>query len=105
MKRKQGKGRKGLAIAAGSTALEAFFLLRRSGKLIGFRTIVRCHRGHLFTTTWIPGVSFMALRLGPWRAQRCPVGKHWSIVRPVSPEKLSEAELADARSLRDTLLP
>jgi hypothetical protein len=99
------KRRRGLAIAGGMTALEALFLRRRSGKLLGLRTIVRCRRGHLFTTTWIPGASVKALRLGPWRVQRCPVGKHWSIVRPVGPEELSDAERADARSVRDTLLP
>jgi hypothetical protein len=102
---KPSKRRRGLAIAGGTTALEALFLRRRSGKLLGLRTIVRCRRGHLFTTTWIPGASVKALRLGPWRVQRCPVGKHWSIVRPVGPEELSDAERAGARSVRDTLLP
>lgn len=97
--------RKGVAIAGGATAVEAFFLLRRTGKLIGFRTIVRCHRGHLFTTTWIPGVSLKALRLGPWRIQRCPVGKHWSLVRLVKVAKLSDKEQEQAHSCRDTLLP
>lgn len=104
-KSKLAKGRKGIAIAGASTALEAFFLLRRGGKLIGLRTIVRCHRGHLFTTTWIPGVSLKALRLGPWRIQRCPVEKHWSLVRLVKVAKLSEKEQEQARSCRDTLLP
>jgi hypothetical protein len=96
---------KGLAIAGGSTALEAFFLLRRSGKLIGLKTIVRCHRGHLFTTTWIPGASVKALRLGPWRIQRCPVGKHWALVRLAKVAKLSAEEQERAHSCRDTLLP
>jgi hypothetical protein len=102
---KPSKRQTALAVAGGTTALEALFLRRRSGKLLGLRTIVRCHRGHLFTTTWIPGASVKALRLGPWRVQRCPVGKHWSVVRPVSPEKLSDAKRAEARSVRDTLLP
>src|ERR1700722_17024308 len=102
---KLSKRKRGLAVAGGATAREALFLRRRSGSLIGLRAIVRCHRGHLFTTTWIPGASVKALRLGPWRVQRCPVGKHWSIVRPVSPGELSEAERAEARSVRDTLLP
>jgi hypothetical protein len=92
-------------LAGGTTAAEAVFLRRRSGKLLGLRTIVRCQRGHLFTTTWIPGASVKALRLGPWRVQRCPVGKHWSIVRPVRPEELGDAERAEARAVRDTLLP
>ncbi|HEX3617001.1 MAG TPA: hypothetical protein VHU61_10715 [Solirubrobacteraceae bacterium] len=102
---KLSKRQRGLALGGGMTAIEALFLKRRSGKLLGLRTIVRCHRGHLFTTTWIPGASVKALRLGPLRVQRCPVGKHWSVVRPVEPMKLSETERADARAVRDTLLP
>lgn len=102
---KLGKRKRGIVVAGGVTALEALFLVRRSGKLLGLRTIVRCHRGHLFTTTWIPGASVKAVRLGPWRVQRCPVGRHWSVVRPVAPGDLSEHELADARAVRDTLLP
>ncbi|MGH2860063.1 MAG: hypothetical protein ACRDLT_01005 [Solirubrobacteraceae bacterium] len=102
---KLSKRHKGLAVAGGATAIEAWFLRRRSGSLVGLRTIVRCHRGHLFTTTWIPGASVKALRLGPWRVQRCPVGRHWSIVRPVQPTKLSETARAEARAVRDTLLP
>ncbi len=101
----QSKRRKGLAVAGGATVLEALFLRRRSGSLVGLRTIVRCHRGHLFTTTWIPGASVKALRLGPWRIQRCPAGKHWSIVTPVRPATLGDAERTEARSVRDTLLP
>ena len=102
---KLNKRNKGLAAAGGATALEALFLRRRTGSLIGLKTIVRCHSGHLFTTTWIPGASVKALRLGPWRLQRCPVGAHWSIVRPADPAKLSDEERAEARSVRDTLLP
>lgn len=99
------KRKKGLALAGGATVLEALFLRRRTGSVVGLKTIVRCQRGHLFTTTWIPGASVKALRLGPWRVQRCPVGKHWSVVRPVQVAKLSEDEREQARSLRDTLLP
>jgi hypothetical protein len=99
------KRHKRLALAGGTTALEAFFLRRRSGSLFGIKTIVRCQSGHLFTTTWIPGASVKAVRLGPWRIQRCPMGRHWSVIRPVQPAKLSDAERSEARSVRDTLLP
>lgn len=102
---KPSKRQRGLVLAGGMTAVEALFLRQRSGKLLGLRTLVRCRRGHLFTTTWIPGASVKALRLGPWRVQRCPVGKHWSVVRPVRPAELSDAQRAEARSVRDTLLP
>jgi hypothetical protein len=74
--------RRAIAFAVISTAIEAAFLHRRTGKLAG-RVEVRCRSGHRFTTLWIPGVSFTSLRLGPWRVQRCPVGKHWSIITPV----------------------
>ncbi len=98
-------GRKALILGGGVTLAEALFLRRRSGSLLGLRTIVRCHRGHLFTTTWIPGVSVKSLRLGPWRVQRCPVGHHWSIIRPVAAAKLSDAEREQARGRRDSRLP
>jgi hypothetical protein len=99
------KRHKGLAVAAGATILEALFLRRRSGSWLGLRTIVRCQRGHLFSTTWLPGASVKALRLGPWRIQRCPVGSHWSLVRPVRASELTESERSEARAARDTVLP
>lgn len=94
-----------MTVAGGLTAVEALVLRRRSGSLIGLKTIVRCHRGHLFTTVWIPGASVKSLRLGFWRLQRCPVGKHWSLVWPADVAKLSDADRKLARSRRDTLLP
>jgi len=44
---------------------------------------VRCAQGHVFTTTWSPLGSLTAIRLAGTRFQRCPVGHHWSLVRPV----------------------
>src|SRR5438034_11613097 len=58
---------------------------RRDGNLV-----VRCRKGHLFTTTWIPRASLKAIRYGWWRLQRCPVGKRWSVVNPVKENELSE---------------
>jgi len=46
-----------------------------------------------------------AVRLGPWRFQRCPVGKHWSLVTPVNMAELSEEDREFALSRRDTRLP
>jgi hypothetical protein len=77
-----GKRRRAIAIAAVSLVLEAAFLRVRTGKWAG-EVVVRCRDGHEFTITWIPGVSFTSLRLGPWRVRRCPVGRHWSVVTPV----------------------
>ena len=74
-------------------------------KLLGGKLIVRCRQGHLFTTFWLPGVSFKSIRLGWWRYQRCPVGGHWSLITPVRPSELNEAERAEARSHSDIPLP
>ena len=74
--------RRAIAFAAVSVVGESAFLRMRTGKWAG-KVDVRCRSGHTFTTTWIPGASLKAVRLGPWRVQRCPVGRHWSIVTPV----------------------
>jgi hypothetical protein len=66
---------------------------------------VRCRSGHLFTTIWIPGASFKSIRLGWWRLQRCPVGRHWSIVTPVNRSELAEAELRIAGANKDLRIP
>jgi hypothetical protein len=79
--------------------------LRARGLPLGGNVIVRCRRGHLFTTLWIPGVSIKALRLGWLRFQRCPVGHHWSVVTPVRPSELAGDELRLARATHDIRLP
>jgi hypothetical protein len=72
---------------------------------IGGNVIVRCRAGHLFTTIWIPAASVKSLRLGLWRVQRCPVGRHWSLVTPVKEADLTEAERRFAREHHDIPLP
>jgi hypothetical protein len=67
--------------------------------------IVRCRAGHLFTTIWIPGASLKSVRLGWWRFQRCPVGRHWTLVTPVRDSDLPEAERTAARQVRDARVP
>jgi hypothetical protein len=94
-----------MAGAAALTAAEAVFVAHRRGRLLAARTVVRCHRGHLFTTLWIPGVSFKSIRLGPWRVQRCPVGQHWALVWAADVSRLSPAELSTAAALRDGRIP
>jgi hypothetical protein len=79
--------------------------MKLRGYPIGGKLIVRCRHGHLFTTFWIPGVSLKAVRLGWWRYQRCPVGGHWSLITPVRPSELSEAEREEARTRSDIPLP
>ena len=73
---------------------------KRAGYAIPGRTAARCAKGHLFRTTWIEGGSLTMLRLGPLlRYGRCPVGHHWSTIRPVKEADLTEPErrmLADS---------
>jgi hypothetical protein len=70
-----------------------------------FDRIVKCRDGHLFTTTWVPLVSFKAVRLGGKRFQRCPIGHHWSLVVPVDETTLLPDELAEARRHHDLRIP
>lgn len=74
------------------------------GTLAG-NTIVRCRRGHLFTTMWVPFASFKSIRLGPWRYQYCPVGRHWSLIRPVRTDDLTPEERAQAEAVKDIRVP
>jgi hypothetical protein len=97
--------RRALAVAGSLVAVEAGLVWSRRGFLFGAETTVRCRAGHLFTTTWIPGISLKALRLGWWRLQRCPVGQHWTVVTPVRAEELTPEERQQAASHRDLRLP
>jgi hypothetical protein len=67
--------------------------------------VVRCRDGHLFTTVWIPGFSFKAIRLGPIRLQYCPVGGHWTAVRYIPENELTDAERVLAAQFHDSDLP
>lgn len=75
------------------------------GYPLGGRVAVRCRQGHVFRTLWIPGVSFKALRLGWWRAQRCPVGHHWSLVTPIRERELGRRERRAAAAHSDLPIP
>jgi len=79
--------------------------MRLRGYRMGRNVVVRCRRGHLFTTIWLPLASIKSIRFGWWRLQRCPVGRHWSPVTPVRESELTEAELRSARTHRDIRLP
>jgi hypothetical protein len=80
-------------------------VLALRGYRFGANTVVRCREGHLFTTIWIPGASLKALRLGLWRFQRCPVGNHWSLVRPVRKSELTDDQLRAAHEHKDVRIP
>jgi hypothetical protein len=77
----------------------------RRGYSFGRNAVVRCQRGHLFTTVWIPGASVKSLRLGPWRIQWCPVGRHVALVHPVKAADLTNAEREFAAEHHDVLVP
>lgn len=79
--------------------------MRLRGYPIGGNVVVRCRQGHLFTTIWVPGASLKSLRLGWWRYQRCPVGKHWSIVTPVKESDLTDEDRRIAADNRDIRIP
>jgi hypothetical protein len=78
---------------------------RALGYPVAGRVVVRCRQGHLFTTIWIPGASLKSLRLGWWRVQRCPVGQHLSIVKPVRESKLTKSERRAAENNKDFAIP
>jgi ABC-type sugar transport system substrate-binding protein len=91
-----------LAVAAGACA--AFTLAARAaGYKLGLNTPVRCRDGHVFRTVWLPGVNLKALDLGIARVQRCPVGRHWSLVTPVRDRDLSPGDRQ--RAPHDVWLP
>lgn len=90
MRRMRVSPRKALVIASVLLGIEAVTVGRRRGFLVGLNTVVKCRRGHLFTTWWIPGASIKAVRLGWWRLQYCPIGRHLSLVTPISTTRLSQ---------------
>lgn len=79
-----------MAVAIGVVAFT--LLARRLGYRLGGNVVVRCRRGHLFTTLWIPGIKLTGLDLVIARWQHCPVGRHWSLVTPVRDTDLTEQE-------------
>jgi hypothetical protein len=101
------KRKRGLIILGGVLTSYAVgtFLARRRGYAFGRNVPVRCNQGHLSTTTWIPGASLKALRLGFWRLQWCPVGRHVALVHPVKDADLTEDERQFATAHRDTRVP
>jgi hypothetical protein len=93
-----------ITIAVVGAGVEMAALWLRAHRL-GGNVVVRCRKGHLFTTIWIPGGSLKSLRLGWWRFQRCPVGEHWSLVTPVKESELTDDERRLASEHRDIRIP
>lgn len=80
-------------------------IARWLGYKVGGNTVVRCRKGHLFTTLWIPGVKLKAIDLGIARIQHCPVGNHWTLVLPVREADLTDDERRVAAEHRDIRIP
>ena len=98
------KRRKGITLGVISLVAEIFVLWTR-GYGLGGNVTVRCRGGHVFTTLWIPALSVKSLRLGWWRIQRCPVGKHWTLVTPVAQSDLTLIGRRRARGTHDLRVP
>lgn len=92
-------------VAAAFVIPEAAVLAARRGSLLGLDAVVRCGAGHLYTTIWVPGASVKSLRLGWWRLQWCPVGRHWALVTPARTSELSDADLLLASQHHDARIP
>jgi hypothetical protein len=101
------KRKRRLAVTAGVVAAYAVGTVAAvsQGYSFGRNVPVRCRQGHLFTTTWIPGASIKALRLGFWRVQWCPVGRHVDLVRLVKDADLTPAEREFAADHHDVPVP
>jgi hypothetical protein len=89
-----------VGVIAGGT-----LLARLLGYKLGGDVVVRCRRGHVFTTIWIPGVKLKGLDLVVARIQYCPVGKHWSLVVPVRDRDLTVEERQFAAEHHDLPIP
>jgi len=83
------------------------------GFVLDGKTVARCRKGHLFTTYWSSAQSWEAEE-GPFlnhlitslsRYQRCPIGNHRSLVRPVQSQDLTPEERAAAASCHDHSTP
>jgi hypothetical protein len=93
------------AVAALAAAVGGTLAARRMGYTVGRHAVVKCRAGHVFSTIWIPGASLKSLRLGFWRVQWCPVGKHVTLVHPVKDADLT-AEMRDlAAASHDIPIP
>jgi hypothetical protein len=85
--------------------IKVVFSRMRGRPALGGEIVVRCGKGHLFTTKWSPLGSFTSIRLSSVRFQHCPVGDHWSLVRPVPDSDLTAEDRRMAERNRQALSP
>jgi hypothetical protein len=99
--------RRGLIVAGAVAAAYAAGTLaaRRLGYSFGMNVVVTCRSGHVFSTIWIPGGSLKSLRLGFWRVQWCPVGRHVSLVHPLRDAEVTEEIRQVAEANHDPRVP
>jgi hypothetical protein len=79
-----------LPVIAAAVILKVAISKARGRPAFGGKIVVRCSKGHVFTTTWSSLGSLTSIRLGVARFQRCPVGKHWALVKPVKDSELTD---------------
>jgi hypothetical protein len=79
-----------LPIVAVLVIAKVVYALKKGRSPIASGIVVRCGRGHVFRTVWSPLGSLTSIRLGFARLQHCPVGHHWSLVRPVDDSDLTD---------------
>lgn len=80
-------------------------IARQQGYSFGKNAVVKCRQGHYFATTFIPGGSLKAIRLGLWRIQWCPVGRHVDLVHLVKDADVTEAQREFAEAHHDIPVP
>lgn len=105
MARSAGRNRPAVVVTGIAVITVSTLAARRLGYHVGGNVVVRCRHGHLFTTLWIPGVNLKALDLVIARLQRCPVGRHWSLVVPVRDGELTTAQRRQAAQHHDLPIP
>jgi hypothetical protein len=93
------------AVIVIALAVRVMRVSQQQGYRFGRDVIVRCRDGHLFMTTWIPMVSFKAIRFGLVRFQHCPVGDHGTTVRLMRDEDLTPAQRREAGRHHDNGVP
>jgi hypothetical protein len=79
-----------LPIVALLVIAKLVYALKKGRSPIAGGIVVRCSKGHVFRTVWSPLGSLFFIRLGFARFQRCPVGHHWALVRPVDDSDLTD---------------
>ena len=75
-----------------TTSTKSHIPPKSKSSLSDYNVIVRCNSGHIFSTIWVPGFSLKAARIGSYRLQWCPVGRHVTSVQQVQAKELTEEE-------------